>query len=95
MKVKWTKRALDNLDNEANFIAQDSEHMASIIVERIKKSVKGLENHPYRARPGRVEGTRELVIPKTSYIIPYTVNEDTQSIEIIRVLHTSRKYPDF
>ena len=35
--------------------------------------------------------TRELVVPKTRYIVPYRVRGDT--IEILRVFHTSRRLP--
>ena len=36
-------------------------------------------------------GTRELVIRNLPYIIPYRVRENF--IEILRVLHTSRRWP--
>jgi len=42
-------------------------------------------------RPGRVPGTRELVLPNFPYIIPYRVRE--QRVEILRVFHTARKWP--
>jgi len=42
--------------------------------------------------PGRVPGTRELVIPKTPYIVPYHVRGT--KIEIARVSHASRRWPD-
>jgi toxin ParE1/3/4 len=38
-----------------------------------------------------VPGTRELVLPHFPYVIPYRVRE--QRIEILHVLHTSRKWP--
>jgi toxin ParE1/3/4 len=50
-----------------------------------------LEN-PKLGAPGRVPGTRELVIPKTSYIVPYRVRGS--KIEIARVYHESRRWPD-
>jgi len=51
-----------------------------------------LAEHPKLGAPGRVPGTRELVIPKTPYIIPYRVRGT--KIEIARVYHTSRRWPD-
>jgi toxin ParE1/3/4 len=50
-----------------------------------------LEN-PKLGAPGRIPGTRELVIPKTPYIVPYRVRGT--KIEIARVYHTSRRWPD-
>jgi toxin ParE1/3/4 len=48
--------------------------------------------NPKLGAPGRVPGTRELVIPKTPYIVPYRVRHST--IEIVRVYHASRRWPD-
>ncbi|MDP2196877.1 MAG: type II toxin-antitoxin system RelE/ParE family toxin [Rhodocyclaceae bacterium] len=42
-------------------------------------------------RPGRVPGTRELVVTRFPYILPYRVRE--QAVEILRIFHTSRKWP--
>ncbi len=43
-------------------------------------------------RPGRVPGTRELVISGLPFILPYI--EKKGAIYILRVLHTSMKWPD-
>jgi toxin ParE1/3/4 len=43
-------------------------------------------------RPGRIEGTREMVIPGLPYIIPYRVMDD--EIQIASVIHTSHKWPE-
>jgi toxin ParE1/3/4 len=47
-----------------------------------------LSENPKLGAPGRVPGTRELVIPKTPYIVPYRVRGSR--IEIARVYHSSR-----
>ena len=52
-----------------------------------------LAENPKLGTPGRVPGTRELVIPKTPYIVPYRVRGS--KIEIARVYHTSRRWPDY
>jgi len=46
---------------------------------------------PASGRPGRVIGTRELVIGGLPYVVPYRVRDN--DIEILRVLHTSRRFP--
>ena len=43
-------------------------------------------------RPGRVPGTRELVIPGTPYIVPYRVQGE--AIQILRVYHSARRWPE-
>jgi addiction module RelE/StbE family toxin len=92
VRVRWLRRALRNLDEEAAYIARDDPEAASRIVERIESSVERLKNHPASGRPGRVPGTRELIVTGTPYIIPYRVRGET--VEILRVFHGARKWPD-
>lgn len=93
MLIKWLRKALKNLDDEAEFIAQDDLKAAKVVVQRIQEAISLLRDNPALGHPGRVPGTRELVIPKTRYIIPYRVRPRLQRIEILRVFHTSRKLP--
>jgi len=94
MEIKWLKRALINLDKEAEFIAKDDPEAAKQVVQQIYKSVLLLADNPNLGHVGRVNGTRELVIPKLRYIVPYRVRPSLQRIEILRVFHTSRKLPN-
>lgn len=91
MRVRWLRAALRNLDEEAAYIAQDDPLAARLVVGRIMDSIAALPGQPGMGRPGRVPGTRELVVLKTRYIVPYRVRSDT--IEILRVFHTSRRLP--
>ena len=91
MKVKWLRQALRNLDEEAAWIARDSPKSAAAFVQHLIDSTNLLADHPNMGRPGRVPGTRELVVTRFPYILPYRVRE--QTIEILRVLHTARKWP--
>jgi toxin ParE1/3/4 len=93
MQIKWLRKALKNLDDEAEFIAQDDPKAAQVVVQRIQQAIALLRDNPALGHPGRVPGTHELVIPKTRYIVPYRVRPRLQRIEILRVFHTSRKPP--
>ena len=92
MRVRWLRKALRNLDDEANHIASDSPDAAQRVVQRVLEAVAMLAEQPGLGRPGRVSGTRELVVLKTRYIVPYRVRG--QTIEILRVFHTSRRLPE-
>ena len=92
MRVRWLRKALRNLDDEASFVAADDAAAARLLVERVIEVVAQLEEQPGLGRPGRVPGTRELVVSKTRYIVPYRVHGDT--IEVLRVFHTSRRLPE-
>jgi addiction module RelE/StbE family toxin len=91
LKVRWLKRALMSLDAEAEYIARDSPAAAQRLVRTIEQMVELLASHPALGRPGRVQGTRELVIPDTPYIIPYRVRQGR--MEVLRVFHAARKGP--
>lgn len=91
MLVKWTRTALANLDEEAAYLAQSNPQAAADLVDRIEKAVRLLTDFPAMGRPGRVSGTRELVVTDTPYIVPYRVRG--QTVHILRVFHTLRKWP--
>ncbi|SDE57067.1 Plasmid stabilization system protein ParE [Variovorax sp. CF079] len=91
MRVRWLRKALHNLDEEAAYIATDDAAAARLVVGRILDSAAQLAHQPGLGRPGRVPGTRELIVQKTRYIVPYRVRGD--AVEILRVFHTSRRLP--
>ena len=51
-----------------------------------------LPDNPEIGRTGRIVGTRELVVPKTPFIMPYRVNG--QSLEILRIYHAAQRRPE-
>ena len=91
MRVRWLRTALLNLDEEAAYIATEDPKAAQLVVARVLEAVATLAEHPALGRPGRVPGTRELVVPRTRYVVPYRVRGD--AVEILRVFHTSRRPP--
>jgi len=90
--VKWLRKALKNLEQAYNYIAETNVDAAIAIVLKIQAATDQLSEFPMMGRTGRVDGTRELVIANTPYIIIYRVKGSM--VEVLRVLHTSRKYPD-
>ena len=91
MKAIWSRRAIRNLAVIRAYIAKDSERNAALVATRILKAVELLQSHPGIGRPGRVLGTRELVVPDTPYIIPYRVRGER--LELIAVFHGRRQWP--
>ncbi|MBE0621094.1 MAG: type II toxin-antitoxin system RelE/ParE family toxin [Burkholderiales bacterium] len=93
MRLRWTRLAERDLDEIAAYIGQDNPAAAArVILELIDQAENLLPAHPAIGRPGRVIGTRELVIGELPYVIPYRARG--QDIEILRVLHTSRRWPE-
>ena len=93
MQVKWLNKAPQNLDDEAEYIAKDDPAAARQLVQRIVAAVRLLPANPALGYSGRIHGTRELLVPKIRYIVPYRVSPRLQRIEILRVFHTSRRLP--
>lgn len=91
MRVRWLRVALANLEVEADYIAEDNPAAADRLVQRIMRAVSLLGKNPATGRPGRISGTRELVVGDTPYIVPYRVRAN--AVEILRVFHAARKWP--
>jgi addiction module RelE/StbE family toxin len=91
MQIRWQDDAINDLIQVRRFIAMDNPSAAARIADRIRSAVPELADQPGTGRPGRVPGTREKVLVDVPYIIAYRVEEN--SVVILRVLHTSRKWP--
>ena len=59
--------------------------------DEVLKSARSLVKFPEMGRSGRLSGTRELVVPGTSYILVYKKLLDRD--RILRVLHGRQKWP--
>jgi toxin ParE1/3/4 len=93
MNIIWSPEAIRDLISLRSYIAEESPSGAQRIASRILYSVEHvLPNSPHMGRPGRVPGTRELIVPQTPYIVPYRV--DGQNLHILRVYHGARRWPD-
>lgn len=89
MDVRWLDDALVDVTEIYRYIATDDPQAAARAVERIQTAVRLLSDVPHRGRPGRWPGTRELVVPRTPFIVPYRVAGGI--IEILRVFHSARR----
>ena len=92
MEIVWRPIALEDLEQARRYIAKHDPGAADRLWGRILNSVERLAMLPGLGRPGRVEGTRELVVPRTPYIIAYTVIG--AQVMILSVIHSSRRWPD-
>lgn len=92
MRIRWQDDAINDLIQVRRFIAMDNPSAAARVADRIRSAVPELADQPGMGRPGRVPGTREKVLADIPYIIAYRVEEN--SVVILRVLHTSRKWPE-
>jgi toxin ParE1/3/4 len=92
MRVVLSPQARADLRNIFLHLAEDNPDAARLVLKRIRSRVSELQDNPHIGRPGRVPGTRELVVTKTPYIAPYQVAGD--DLQILRVYHGSRQWPE-
>lgn len=91
MKIKWLRKSINNLEKIAQYIQQDNTSASLQIIAKIQTSVNQLSEFPFMGRKGRIEGTRELIISNSPYIVIYRIQSD--QVEILRILHSSQKFP--
>lgn len=92
MRLEWSAFAIEDRDAIFDYIEEDSPRAAVVVDDRIRTQVRQLLQFPETGRPGRIEGTRELVIRRTPYIAAYRITGDT--VRILRVLHGAQLWPD-
>lgn len=81
----------EDLERIAEHIAKDKPGTALAMWDEIEAQVERLRDFPNSGRPGRLKGTRELVVSRTPFIVVYSVAKE--HIELIRVLHGAQKWP--
>ena len=91
MTVVWSPRAIRHLSASRAYIARDNPDAAADVALALLAAVERLAELPTLGRPGRLAGTRELVVPGTPYVIPYRVG--SERLEIIAVFHQRQQWP--
>jgi toxin ParE1/3/4 len=92
LRLEWSAYALADRAAIFDYIEADSPRAAVAVDARIREQVESLARFPQSGRPGRIEGTRELVIGRTPYIAAYRITGSR--VRILRVLHGSRRWPN-
>jgi toxin ParE1/3/4 len=87
MRVRWTEPALRDVEAIGDYIAQDNPAAASRVVTPLLDQTDRLATFPHIGRPGRIHGTRELVIGRTPFIVPCRVRD--AKVEILAVFHSA------
>jgi toxin ParE1/3/4 len=91
MNAVWSPRVIRHLVAIRKYIEKDSDANAALIAARILEAIEILRTQPQTGRPGRLTGTRELVVSGTPYVIPYRVRHDR--LELLAVFDGRRQWP--
>ena len=92
--IKWTESAWEDLEGVSDYLLGESVPFNAVedYVKRIFKAPEHLAALPGAGKPGRVPNTREWLVKDTPYALIYRVLSDR--VEILRVMHGSRRFPE-
>jgi len=89
LKIKWSPRAVSNLEEICSYIAKDSEYYAILFAKKVIKIVKAIPQFP---KSGRIvpeygyENIREKIYG--NYRIIYRLKDEL--IEIVAISHGAK-----
>lgn len=90
MKVVWTPEALQDRTDIWDFIAADNPRAAAHMDKLFSDAATRLADRPKLGRPGKIQGTRELV-PHENYRLVYEISGET--VWMLALVHTARQWP--
>jgi addiction module RelE/StbE family toxin len=87
MRVRYSPRAIEELDNIRRHISKDNPEAAWVVASFIRRAVSGLSKWPFSGRATSKENVRRLVVTNYPYVVYYRVSEE---ILILAVRHSAQ-----
>jgi toxin ParE1/3/4 len=91
MRIRWTPAAAADLQSISDYLQERHPRYRDATIRKLYDDIRALKQWPGRGRPGREEGTREILFRPAPYVAVYRVKE--QTIEVIRIYHTAQDRP--
>lgn len=91
MKLRFTRRAVENLAEIAGYIHERNPAAALRVRAAIYESLQNLILFPHVGRRQKAEGVRRFVTHKYNYLVYYTVDEEAEGIIILNIKHPARR----
>jgi len=85
MRIRWTLPAAQDI---SHYLKENHPHYRLPTLRKLYRKIQSLRQTPYIGKPGRIEGTREILFLPIPYIAVYRV--EAESVEIWRVWHTAQ-----
>jgi len=85
MRLRWTEEAAADLERIADYLFENAPGRAPELIREIYHAPSALLKFPWRGRPGKKSGTRELVLAPLPFIIVYVVSDDV--VRVVRIMH--------
>jgi addiction module RelE/StbE family toxin len=90
MRLAWRPQALADRDAIMDYIAIDNPSAAIALDDAFESSAELARSQPQLYKPGRLRGTREIVV-HPNYVMVYRIQDEV--LEILRVLHARQQWP--
>ena len=87
LRLRWSRRALGDLQRIARHIATDKPMAAVEFVGAARRSVERLGAFPLLGRAGALDDTRELVLHRND-LVTYRVRGD--EVQVLQAWHVAR-----
>ena len=91
MRIRWTSAAAEDLEHIKDYLTDHHPQFAQSTIIELYESIRSLKTSPRLGRPGREEGTRELVMTRLPYIVAYRIKEE--AIEVLHIFHGAQNRP--
>jgi len=88
--LSWARRAQHDLLDLEEF-ARQKPSLGDRIADALEAACEQIVSFPNSGRPGRVDGTREVVLTGTPYILAYKVQPTR--VTILAIIHGARRWP--
>ena len=93
MIIRWQTQAQKDLRGVLHYLLEQQSAAGPSVVKDIAHfTTKRLRTAPLSGRTGRVDGTRELIAPRSQYVVVYRISND--EIQVLAVRHQARLWPN-
>lgn len=93
MKLRFTRRATDDLQQIADYIKQTNPQAAKRVRAAIIRSLKVLILFPRIGRRQSTENVRKIVTRRYPYIVYYVIDVPNEDVVILTIQHPARERP--
>lgn len=90
LKLNWEPDARVQYATVIDFVAAHNPDAADRLATVFDEAFERACQFPYIGRPGRIAGTRELIV-HPNYLAIYQITPD--AIDVLRILHARQLYP--
>jgi addiction module RelE/StbE family toxin len=91
MKLRFTRRAIQDLSSIADYVHQRNPQAARRVRNSIIESLQTLVLFPRVGRQQAVKSVRKLVTRRYPYLVYYSVDETSEEIVVITIQHPARQ----